>query len=477
MAKSAPSNGPDEQGFDLDSAVNRAWAEFQVSLADHISQMAPGDALVLENGYDDLGEQAEDHEPPDQGRTPSSGATGIRPCVQFVLDAGDRVRCEVPSNHFLHPRRTLTRAAERRLTELGWAPPSRSPLQPGRGGSATFRIDHPRTGADRLAAMAAAAFRDVWNVTHPSFLRADSGAGTAVALAYSADPPVFPEIDPLAAIAPRDTDHLTEIVMYALVPLLGVVPEQDSDGDIPIRSGGGIVFVRVTDTGISLFAPLVQDIVDRTRAAEVTGDLNRTWSGLKFVLADDRLSVLCDVPARPFVAQHLRDALDLCGAFVRTVDDRFAARLHGTAFFSDQDDKHGSSAARTHRRLTTGDLPVELLTLHDLDPEGTGTLDGATVAAVCGGSHQRIAHVLRMGNEWVAQFRRDAAETSARGDDAHADTLDRDGDTWERVVTSLRKALRLVNGRPGTEPETTVDPDDDDTRFGASGRHRPPGDT
>ncbi|NLU84401.1 hypothetical protein [Rhodococcus sp. HNM0569] len=461
MSESPTPGESDVPGFDLDGAVSRAWVQFQRSLADHIAAMTAGDVLVLSPGYDDLADSIE------------ADRTGLLlPCVQFMLLRDGIVRCEVPSNHFLHPQRTLTRVSERRLTELGWLPPTRTPHERPDDGSPAFFVDRPRTGSDRLAAMAVAALRDVWGVAHPSFLRAESTGQSPVPLTYSSTPPSVPELDPTAAVEPRDRAHLLDTVTAALVPVLGLLPERDRDGDIPIRIGSSVLFVRVLDSlDVQLFAPLVQQISDRTRSAEITADLNRAWSQVKFVLAEDRLSGYMDVRGEPFVPKHLVDAFDLFSAFLRSVDEDFAVRLRGRLYFGDHDDRTQVDPAAHRRRLSTGDLPVELLTLRDLDPEATGQLDGATVAAVCGGDHARILHVLRMGNEWIAQHRRDAGESTARGDEHEAAAYDALADTWERVVGSVRGALRLVGrhargehaaDRPGLFGRPTASPPRED---------------
>lgn len=98
------------QDFDLDSSVNRDWAEFQRRLADYLAAMQDEDLLVLESGFEELDE-----------------SQGLMPCIQFVVWDGDTVRCEVPSNHYLHPDRALTEAEQTYLTELGWNRPTRGP--------------------------------------------------------------------------------------------------------------------------------------------------------------------------------------------------------------------------------------------------------------------------------------------------------------------------------------------------------------
>ena len=55
-------------GFDLDVSVDRAWAEFQRRLGDHISIMVDGDVLAVESSTGDF-----------------DPADGAAPCVQFLV--------------------------------------------------------------------------------------------------------------------------------------------------------------------------------------------------------------------------------------------------------------------------------------------------------------------------------------------------------------------------------------------------------
>lgn len=98
-------------GFDLDISVDRAWAEFQARLADHISIMVDGDVLAVEAATSDV-----------------DTAEGGAPCVQFLIWDTDMVRCEVPSSNFLHPRFALDESGLETLVALGWAPRRTVPI-------------------------------------------------------------------------------------------------------------------------------------------------------------------------------------------------------------------------------------------------------------------------------------------------------------------------------------------------------------
>lgn len=410
-------------GFDLDISVDRAWAEFRRRLADHISIMVDGDVLAVESTTGTI-----------------DAAEGAAPCVQFLVWDEHTIRCEVPSNDFLHPHYQLGPADEQALLALGWNPPSAD--LDAANSSPAFCVDKPQSWSDQLASMTVSAFRDVFGVPHPAFLVADPSGSEQTP---DFDPSVvevdeLPFLDPTAAYLPTDIDHLKELVTLALNPMLGGLPERDSDGDIPIRVGSTVMFVGpLSETlDVQLFSPLVQDISNRTRAAEVVADLNRKWSRIKFVLIDDRLSVFLEVPGSPFVPKHLTDTCAALTSFLRTVDDDFAAGVGGDLFFAS---KHGDVVTPLPD-LTTEDLPPELETLLHLDLDVAEDHDA--VADVCGRDRDLILRLLHLSNEWQIQLRGQASDAHSRGDVDEAAEYEKQVGTWELMVDRLRGALRLV---------------------------------
>lgn len=438
------SDMPEIPEFNLDRSVAFAWAAFERRLTDHLTAMKNGDVLRLDCAFDD---------PP--------AALLIVPCVQFLVWDGDIMRCEVPSNEFLDPARSLSLVDEQRLTELGWNRPThrgdiasaateiagvetdvvRSEVVG--NGSTAFYIDRHRSWASSLAEMATAAFRDVWGVAHPSFLRGNGG-DTPFTIREAE---VLPTLDPSLAITPTDREHLHHLIGRTLAPVLGTVPERDSGGDIPIRVGTAVMFIGplAGTLDLQIIAPLVHSISDRTRAAEMTADLNRKYPRIKFVTVDDRLAATVLVSGKPFVPRQLTDTVEMLSSFLDAVDPGLAQRLRGTPYFLQE-----SVDATDRTRLRTHDLPTELTALFDLAARSPDAVDTATVAEVCDGSRDRILQVLQIGNEWVAQHRRDASAASARGDEVEAEAIDNIGDVWEVLVSRIRVALRLAAPSAGT---------------------------
>jgi hypothetical protein len=83
---------------------------------------------------------------------------------------------------------------------------------------------------------------------------------------------------------------------------------------------------------------VVHDLEGRSRAAEVLNDLNVEARWVKFQLVRDRVFVTYSVPARPFVAAHLHQAVAIMSDVADGIDDELAAKLKGRTTFSDHGD-------------------------------------------------------------------------------------------------------------------------------------------
>ena len=143
--------------------------------------------------------------------------------------------------------------------------------------------------------------------------------------------------EPLAT-NPDDADHLRALVDAALVPLFGGLPEHDSDDDVPVANGSGLVWVRVLESApvVQLFSALVYDVTDLERAAFEVAVLNRDVQFLKFMLLEDTVMAYLYVPALPFAPLHLRAMLDLMCRTLNRIDQDLATRVGGPLAFGSE---------------------------------------------------------------------------------------------------------------------------------------------
>jgi hypothetical protein len=146
--------------------------------------------------------------------------------------------------------------------------------------------------------------------------------------------------DDVLATVPGSQEHLNDLVDEELSEMFGHRPIRDSEGDIAIRVGSTMLFLRTAPDGreIVVFAAVVHDVAGRSRAAEVLNDLNVDARWVKFQLIRDRVFVTLSVPARPFVPAHLHQAVRIMSEVADGIDDELATKLNGRTTFDEPGD-------------------------------------------------------------------------------------------------------------------------------------------
>lgn len=297
--------------FDIDRATDDAWQQFSDRLAEVLSVMDDSaDLTIASLGKDD---------------------SSRVPLVRYTWVGPDRIRAQASGNDNLDNEYHLSALQEALLLEAGW---ERDP------GSGDFRFEGSQEhDAHRLADLAVQALRDVAGVQHPVFLRPDQ-------LAEILNPPAKHEksgefdADDVIATVPAGREQLVGLVDLELAELLDHPPVRDDNGDIAMRVGSTMVFLRVSDDlrEIIVFATLVHDLAGRSRAAEVLNDLNCEARWVKFQMLRDRVFLTYSVMAHPFVPAHLQQGLRIVSKLADQIDDELAAKLGGRTTFPDEDD-------------------------------------------------------------------------------------------------------------------------------------------
>jgi T3SS (YopN, CesT) and YbjN peptide-binding chaperone 1/T3SS (YopN, CesT) and YbjN peptide-binding chaperone 3 len=316
----------DIDDFDLDRSTAQAWAEFQSRLSEVISMIDDSADLTIGTG-------SESH--------------GPTPFVRLSSPRRDVIRCEAASNAVLGDDFQLSSELLTEMERLGWQPPTvgdeHSPVPP----TANFWIELPQVESDRISELTVSVLRDVYGVQHPIFLAPDQ-------LAEVLQPPPAPieggastrtmelERADLVPTMPRDKHHLNDLVDAELAKMYGHQPIRDAEGDVAIRVGSTMLFLRASRDAqeVVIFAAVVHDIAGRSRAAEVLNDLNAEARWVKFQLIRDRVFVSISVLSRPFVPAHLHQAVRILSEVADGIDDELAAKLKGRTTFSEHDGPH-----------------------------------------------------------------------------------------------------------------------------------------
>jgi hypothetical protein len=317
----------DIDDFDLDRSTAQAWAEFQGRLSEVISLIDDTADLTI--------------------RT-TSGGNGPPPFLTLSSPRIGMIRCEAASNAVLGVDFQLSAEQLTTMEQLGWQPPTVGGEEGSTAAStqptANFWIELPQAASDRMSELAVSALRDIYGVQHPVFLAPDQ---LAEAL-QPAQAPIEPESsitsEPserpnLEATMPRNQQHLNDLVDAELAEIYGYPPMRDAEGDVAIRVGSTMLFLRTSRDGqeVVLFAPVVHDVAGRSRATEVLNDLNVEARWVKFQLVKDRVFVTISVLSQPFVPTHLRQAVRILSDVADGIDNELAAKLHGRTTFSEHE--------------------------------------------------------------------------------------------------------------------------------------------
>ena len=316
----------DIDDFDLDRSTAQAWAEFQSRLSEVIS-------MIDDSGDLTIGTE--------------SGSDGPPPFVRLSSPRRDVIRCEAASNAVLGDDFQLSLELVARMERLGWQAPTfggehssaAEVAQP----TANFWVELPQVESDRISEFAVSALRDVYGVQHPIFLSPDQLAEVLL----PAPPPIESgasvlelERADLTPTMPRDQQHLNDLVDAELGEMYGHRPIRDAEGDVAIRVGSTMLFLRTSRDGqeVVIFAAVVHDVAGRSRAAEVLNDLNVEARWVKFQLIRDRVFVTISVLSQPFVPAHLHQAVRILSDVADGIDNELAVKLNGRTTFSDHDE-------------------------------------------------------------------------------------------------------------------------------------------
>ncbi len=304
--------------FDIDRSIAQAWTEFSERLSEVISIMDDSGDLTIGT---------------------ESASSDPAPFVRFSCRTRDQVRCEAASNAVLGQDFQLAADQLAAMERLGWLPPTSDPPHP----TSNFWVEAPQAESDRIAALAVGALRDVYGVQHPIFLAPDQLAEVLRPVSGpvegAAREPVAMPHDDLEFHLPRDQSDLERLVEAELTDMFGHPPLRDAEGDVAIRVGSTMLFLRTAADGqeVIIFAAVVHDVAGRSRATEVLNDLNVEARWVKFQLIRDRVFVTLSVPAKPFVPAHLRQAVRIISDVADGIDDELAIKLNGRTTFSDHD--------------------------------------------------------------------------------------------------------------------------------------------
>ncbi|QGF24793.1 T3SS (YopN, CesT) and YbjN peptide-binding chaperone 1 [Raineyella fluvialis] len=301
---------PQYGDFDLDRSIAQAWDEFELRLAEVIS--------VIDDSADfTIGCVAVDE--------------SQVPYVTFTALDRTTIRAEASSNSVLGEDYQLGSEQLALMERLGWSAPTNEGPRP----TANFWIELDQEASDRLAGAAVGALRDVFGVQHPVFLAPDHLAEVLTPRPEPLSGATEFDAEDVIATIPVTTQHLNDMIEAELTDMFGHAPLRDHEGDIALRVGSAMLFLRLSQDGreLILFSVLVHDVAGRSRAAEVLNDLNADARMVKFHLVRDKVFASLSVLTHPFVPAHLHQAVRIMSDIADAIDDELAHKLGGHTTF------------------------------------------------------------------------------------------------------------------------------------------------
>jgi hypothetical protein len=305
--------------FDIDRSTDEAWDAFGERLSEVLSMMDAEAQLRL-------GVLAPDDD--------------VSPYISYECPALGRLVAQASSNGVLADDYQLVASQLARMEELGW----RSPSTDGDQACANFSSDWSQEDTDQLARLSVVTMREVYGVLHPVFLAPDHLADLLQPTG-PVEPPfgvssLAPGSPEGQAVLPADAAALDALVEQELTRLYGHRPFRDSEGDIAIRVGSAMVFVRVTPDAreVIAFSAVVHDVSGRSRAIEVLNDLNAESRWVRFWLLRDKVFASMSVLAQPFVPAHFQQLVREVASVADSIDEHLAATLQGRTTFSSSEE-------------------------------------------------------------------------------------------------------------------------------------------
>lgn len=364
---SAPDDGVDDHGAghhdsilldepttaDLRAKVTEAWQDFARALAARLRRLPTGAHIELT-------------------LDPTASGTGdaIYSVSLLLQDAG-RILARAVGNAVLPQGFRLDRASVADMVALGWSPPG---VLAGSGDH--FGLQSSVAESARLAGIVSRTMRDVYGAPHPAFLvylvhddadepldaeplgtarpeflpgRATTGAaagatpGVTVGAAGAAGESAEGEpADEQPETPDGDAIGLPEKVQTVVAAMLKTSADQlqlDSDGDINIRAGSAMVFVRVRDNPplVDVFSPVLTEVEPTEQLYVKLSELTNRMPIGRLYCTDDTVWASVPVFGRNFQPSHLMLAVQVMTGLADELDDRLHGEFGGRRFFGEGD--------------------------------------------------------------------------------------------------------------------------------------------
>jgi hypothetical protein len=316
---------------DLKVKVTEAWHEFARALAGVIQSLEPGVHVDLT-------------------LDPTASGTGLAIYeVSIQRHPDGHIGALAVSNAGLPEGHRLDRNAVAEMIIIGWSPPGVV-----EGSGKDFGMIGQVGDAGRIAATVTKTLRDIYGAPHPAFLTytshdgeeadlAVAPLGSARARSIKQAEREFLRLDEDGFAALEDPQmSLAERVAIVVAGVQRTTPDQlqvDSDGDIGIRSGSAMVFVRIRENPslVDVFSPILTEIEPSEKLYGKLSDLTTKMPIGRLYFANKTVWASVPVFGRDFQPTHLMLAVQVMTGLADELDDRLHGEFGGKRFFVESD--------------------------------------------------------------------------------------------------------------------------------------------
>jgi hypothetical protein len=321
---------------DLRAKVTEAWREFAGALSALLPTLAEGAHVDIT-----------------LDPTASGTGTAVYSVSMRVLPGGV-IEALAVGNAGLPEGFRMNRASVADLVALGWSPPGVLP-----GSRDSFGLRTTTDGAKQLATVVSRTLRDVYGAPHPAFLvylvhdEEDEPIDTAPIGTARHEPSIDEELslDDLdedgvlseaLANAADEVIPLEERVRTVVATMSKTTVDQlqvDTDGDIGIRAGSAMVFVRCRDNPplVDVFSPILTEVEPTEQLYVKLSELTNRMPIGRLYVAQDTVWASIPVFGRNFQATHLMLAVQVMTGLADELDDRLHGEFGGKRFFGEGD--------------------------------------------------------------------------------------------------------------------------------------------
>jgi len=257
--------------------------------------------------------------------------------VQFAGQGFYGLLMETTSNQYLSETEQLDDSQIDMLTKLGWNRPTddlkAEEKEKGPEGSPNYYIDNPRPvdfeGVSRLAVMT---FSHVHRIPHPGYLEYD-------AFDSRGNPVHFPDLGLKRATAHIPEPQTIRQNLLATIQAATGLKElkYDQSGNIGIRFGSVLTFIRYKEKppSVRFHSPLVSEVKGSPKLYARLNELNSGIGSMHFFHRNNVISAISDIPAAPFSAEHIIQALKMFNEIADGLDEVLAGEFGGRTAYGE----------------------------------------------------------------------------------------------------------------------------------------------